>query len=28
VQSRLTTKDWLTRIADMAQELEQEAGGR
>jgi len=28
VQSRLTTKDWLSRIADMARELEQEAGGR
>ena len=28
VQSRLTTKDWLARIADMARELEQEAGGR
>jgi len=28
VQSRLTTKDWLARIADMAKELEQEAGGR
>ncbi|MFM8734673.1 MAG: ligase-associated DNA damage response DEXH box helicase [Pirellulales bacterium] len=25
VQSRLTTKDWLTRIADMARELEQQA---
>ena len=28
VQSRLTTKDWLARIADMARDLEQEAGGR
>jgi ATP-dependent Lhr-like helicase len=28
VQSRLTTKDWLARIADMARALEQEAGGR
>ncbi|MBM4012272.1 MAG: ligase-associated DNA damage response DEXH box helicase [Planctomycetes bacterium] len=27
VQSRLTTKDWLARIADMARELEHEAGG-
>ena len=25
VQSRLTTKDWLTRITDMARELEQAA---
>jgi len=26
IQSRLTTKDWLTRITDMARELEQAAG--
>ncbi|MFM9025846.1 MAG: ligase-associated DNA damage response DEXH box helicase [Planctomycetaceae bacterium] len=28
VQSRLTTKDWLTRIADMARDLEAAAGSR
>jgi ATP-dependent Lhr-like helicase len=27
VQSRLTTKDWLAQIADMARDLEQAAGG-
>jgi ATP-dependent helicase Lhr and Lhr-like helicase len=27
VQSRLTTKDWLTQIADMARELEAAAQG-
>ncbi|MFM7137366.1 MAG: DNA ligase-associated DEXH box helicase, partial [Planctomycetota bacterium] len=27
IQSRLTTKDWLTRITDMARELEQAAEG-
>ena len=26
VQSRLTTKDWLMQIADMARDLEQAAG--
>ena len=26
IQSRLTTKDWLARITDMARELEQAAG--
>jgi len=28
VQSRLTTKDWLTQITDMARELETAAGQR
>ena len=27
IQSRLTTKDWLTRITDMARELEEAAEG-